>query len=133
MVTSKNKISQHISIYEASCRCGCGQCYRVPAILVMYENFRSMLKDIMGYEIFCPIHCINRCKDHNAAVGGSDHSLHLVGSACDLHARKMPIKLLHEIAIDRHKQKKILTGGLGVYDWGVHVDIGAYRFWDERG
>ena len=66
-----------------------------------------------------------RCKTHNANVGGVANSEHLYGRAADLHSSASP---------DRMKQvaEEVMgsTGGIGRYNWGIHVDTGKYSRWN---
>lgn len=66
-----------------------------------------------------------RCEQHNANVGGVANSLHKYGKAADLHstASLARMKMVAEEVLGN-------TGELGMYDWGIHVGIGAYsRFY----
>ena len=60
-----------------------------------------------------------RCETHNANVGGVKNSRHVLGKACDLAAPKgiTPEKMasVAEEVIGN-------TGGIGIYDWGIHID-----------
>lgn len=57
-----------------------------------------------------------RCQIHNAKVNGSGSSLHLTGSAFDLHCRDkerlLPIVVKH-----------ITDGEIGTYNWGIHAGV----------
>ena len=66
-----------------------------------------------------------RCEQHNANVRGATNSEHLYGRAADLHA---PVSL----ATLKQTAEAVLngTGGLGLYDWGIHVDTGKYSRWN---
>ena len=64
-----------------------------------------------------------RCPEHNAAVGGADHSRHMDGDAADIRCPGKTPKELYDIACDVIGN----TGGVGLYDWGVHVDVRGYR------
>ena len=72
-----------------------------------------------------------RCKQHNADVGGVSNSLHLIGRAVDLAPIGGDISAarLQEIAEQVQAEKMPGRGGLGRYDWGVHVDNGKYSRW----
>lgn len=65
-----------------------------------------------------------RCPQHNANVGGVANSEHMYGRAADLHSSKSPEEM-YRIA------EEVLgnTGGLGLYSWGIHVDVGKYSRW----
>jgi uncharacterized protein YcbK (DUF882 family) len=116
------KISEHFDDSEFTCHCGCGQNVIHQELVDMLEAFRARVdKPII-------VHCVNRCSQHNAVVGGVKNSLHREGMACDCHVKKMPIKELHAIALS---SEDILTGGIGIYDWGIHVDVGAKKTWSE--
>ena len=66
-----------------------------------------------------------RCQAHNAEVGGVANSEHLYGRAADLHcssATPAQMKAVAEAVMGD-------TGGIGLYDWGIHVDVGKYSRW----
>ena len=66
-----------------------------------------------------------RCKTHNANVGGVVNSEHLYGRAADLHSSTSPSRM-------KAVAEEVMgtTGGLGLYDWGIHVDTGKYSRWN---
>jgi len=72
-----------------------------------------------------------RCKQHNADVGGIWNSLHLTGQAIDLSpiGKDISAARLQEIAEAVQAEKMPGRGGLGRYDWGVHIDNGKYSRW----
>lgn len=72
-------LSPHFSRHEFRCRCGCGGAIVDPHLVEHLETLRRMkgnkpIRIVSGY----------RCASHNAAVGGSKRSQHLVGRAADL-------------------------------------------------
>lgn len=73
-----------------------------------------------------------RCKQHNADVGGVWNSLHLTGQAIDLApiGGNISVVRLQEIAEQVQAEKLPNRGGLGRYDWGVHIDNGKYSRWN---
>lgn len=119
------KISKHFSLEEIQCHCGCGQALVDKDLLYIAEKLRKYLKKPMI------VHCVNRCTKHNKAVGGVKKSYHVKGMAMDFHCRGMSIRDLKRECILLW-EKKILTGGLGVYDWGIHIDSGPYRTWKSE-
>lgn len=124
--------SVHFSEKELSCRCGCGLNNVTPKLLALAEKVRSLLKEPMI------VHCACRCKKHNADVGGSPTSKHLTGQAMDFHVNGMsPAALYNTIVKAWHDGKLPLLGGIGLYNWGVHIDTmkaqdGHLRRWDYR-
>ena len=70
-----------------------------------------------------------RCKEHNAEVGGVSNSEHLYGRAADLHS-SLPPSSLKQIAEQVTAEMIPGKGGIGLYNWGVHVDTGKYSRWN---
>lgn len=70
-----------------------------------------------------------RCKEHNAEVGGVANSEHLYGRAADLHSKLSPSQL-HSIAVQVTAEMIPGKGGIGLYNWGIHVDVGKYSRWN---
>ena len=66
-----------------------------------------------------------RCQKHNAEVRGVANSEHLYGRAADLHSSASPAKM-------KAVAEEVMgnTGGIGLYDWGIHVDTGKYSRWN---
>lgn len=66
-----------------------------------------------------------RCPKHNADVGGVANSEHLYGRAADLHSSASPARM-------KAVAEEVMgnTGGIGLYDWGIHVDTGKYSRWN---
>lgn len=65
-----------------------------------------------------------RTPGHNASVGGEEFSMHLYGAAVDLLTPKgsTPQKMAgyaREIMPD--------WGGVGIYEWGIHVDVSPIK------
>lgn len=117
------KVSEHFSLSEATCHCGCGQATIDKKLYEILELFRSYIGDKPMIT-----HCINRCQKHNKNVGGVKNSQHVGGHAWDGHVAGLTTKELHELALSAYKNN-ILPGGLGLYDWGIHIDSGKKRKW----
>jgi uncharacterized protein YcbK (DUF882 family) len=65
-----------------------------------------------------------RCNRHNLEVGGKGDSYHCKGMAADITVSGMRPDVLASEA------KRVAgIGGVGVYSWGVHVDVGEKRSW----
>ena len=68
---------------------------------------------------------------YNRHVGGAPHSLHMRGKALDLRPSSPALVPALHRAARRFYDKNPLAGGVGFYDWGVHVDTGGRRSWGE--
>jgi len=118
------KITEHFSHDEIVCHCGCGQGYIDFALFDMLEEFRKLAGNNPMIT-----HCVNRCITHNKKIGGAKRSKHLSGRAWDGHVSNVQISKLHEIAKHAY-ETNLLSGGLGIYDWGIHIDTGSKRTWE---
>lgn len=101
--------------------CKCGKCGGYPVepsekLVRVLDAFREEV----GLAVY--INSGIRCKEHNEAVGGENDSRHLYGDAADIRCPgKMP-SMLYNIAV-----RLLPDGGVGIYDWGVHVDTRGYK------
>ena len=72
-----------------------------------------------------------RCPDHNATIpGAAANSEHTKGRAADLHPRRKTPSQLYAIAEEVMAEMIPGRGGLGLYSWGIHVDVGKYSRWN---
>ena len=123
------KVSAHFSEAEIACRCDCGQDTVNKQLYVILERFRKLLGDVP-----MTTHCVNRCTAHNLKVGGvpktekSNGSRHLYGMAWDGICRTYSNRQLHKLAKKAYKLN-IISGGLGLYRWGIHIDSSKKRMW----
>ena len=99
----------------------CGMLPRHGMNTVLMERL-DKLRSMYGKPIY--VSCGYRCPSHNAEVGGVWNSQHIKGTAADVQCPEgmTPFELA-EIALDSD------ADGVGVYDWGVHVDV---RGWKAR-
>ena len=116
---------------EFRCQCGGKYCNGFPAEPVE-ETVR--LADEIRRRAGVPLNVSSgvRCKQHNADVGGVWNSLHLTGQAIDLApiGGNISVARLQEVAEEVQAEKLPNRGGLGRYDWGVHIDNGKYSRWN---
>lgn len=123
-------VSKYFSREETECHCGCGGNIVNPILLEKLDALRELIGGPLE------ISCAYRCPTHNAEVGGVPNSQHTLGNATDVQTPDFehcntPEQLAwycEQIGFD----------GIGVYDWGCHVDVrdngespNEYR-WDER-
>ncbi len=111
---------------RAEFRCPCGRCGGFPV-----EPDEKLVRtvDAIRAKLGKPI-TINsgvRCQAHNDELPGSaKNSYHLKGMAADLHCNtETPAEM--KAAAEAVMGK---TGGIGLYQWGIHVDVGKYSRWN---
>ena len=113
---------------EFRCQCGGRYCNGFPE-----EPEEKMVRtvDEIRRRLGVPVSIVDaggsgvRCKTHNANVGGVANSEHLFGRAADLHSSASPARM-------KAVAEEVMgnTGGIGLYDWGIHVDTGKYSRWN---
>ena len=118
-----------ISPEDFRCRCGGQYCNGWPA--EPHEKTLDLLEQLG--EIFeKPIqaHSGLRCRSWNRIQGGAGTSKHMYGMAMDFHLEGISPEELYDAA-DRLLGN---SGGLGLYDWGIHLDDRSVPArWDSRG
>lgn len=70
-----------------------------------------------------------RCPTWNSIQGGVVNSNHMTGGAVDLGC---PAGVTPEAMRAAAEAVMGNTGGIGIYNWGIHIDDGVYSRWDER-
>lgn len=118
---------------RAECRCKCGgrYCNGYPA--EMAEETMRMADEIRRRAgVPLSVNSALRCKQWNAHERGVTTSLHQYGQAIDLApiGGNISTTRLQEIAEQVQAEKMPNRGGLGRYDWGVHIDNGKYSRWN---
>lgn len=97
----------------------------------------DLIRDRAGCAIWLTPNGGYRNPEHNRAVGGRPMSEHKWGRAADIQARKLTPRKLHDLILSMYRAGELPDlGGLGIYDWGVHVDIRPHegrrlKRWDE--
>ena len=110
------------------CRCGGRYCNGWPA--QPHPQTIDLLEQI-GEHFHKPIqpHSGLRCQVWNRLQGGSPTSKHMYGMAMDFHLEGVP----HQTVYDYADQLLGNSGGLGIYDWGIHIDDRPVKGrWDNR-
>ena len=101
---------------QGHCGCGPETANNVsPLLLEKLEALRAMI----GGPI--EISCAYRCPAHNARVGGVPNSQHVDGTAADVQTPNYN----HCNTPEQLKWycEQIGFDGIGLYDWGCHVDV----------
>tara|TARA_R100000734_G_C3301845_1_gene92431 strand:- start:544 stop:942 length:399 start_codon:yes stop_codon:yes gene_type:complete len=122
------KLTKNFKLSEFECKGACEDCTNNCSMpLDVYENVIKLagqlqfLRDYTGRAI--TINSAYRSPEHNAKVGGSSTSQHLLGKAADITIdglKPAEVLVLIEDLID---MGLMLQGGLGLYDTFVHYDI----------
>ena len=113
---------------EFRCKCGGKYCNGFPAEPHKATvRFADAIRKRVGKPI--PVNSGLRCRTWNAIQGGVANSNHMTGGAVDLGhpAGVTPVQM--KAAAEEVMGK---TGGIGIYDWGIHIDDGTYSRWDDR-
>ncbi|MFW5981545.1 MAG: YcbK family protein [bacterium] len=119
------QLTRDFSLKEFECKDGSHQVVVHRELVLKLQK----LRDRLGFPII--INSAYRNKTHNKAVGGSDNSQHLKGTAVDisLHNQKLDIETIGTLA------EKIGFTGIGYYDTFIHLDVrksDKIARWDER-
>lgn len=92
--------------------------------LIALANRLQLMRDILQKPI--TITSGFRSPEHNQRIGGAAGSLHLSGMAADIQITDFDlVKFFNMLNVS-------WSGGLGLYDYHVHVDIAQRRRWDKR-
>lgn len=134
-------LSPHFSLDECKCRCkrhkDAPYCNVSPRLLSLAEKVHDLLKCPMIVTSCC------RCREHNAESGGSPNSKHLCSDtqparAMDFRPKDTAPAVAYNAIVKAWRDGRLNElGGIGLYDWGVHIDTfkapdGHLRTWDRR-
>ena len=100
------------------------------------ENIQYLAENlqILRDKVDSPIYLTNayRCKAHNATVGGSKNSQHLLGKAADIKSKALSPTEIANTADSLMKNGSFDAGGIGRYNTFTHLDIrGRKARWDN--
>lgn len=74
-----------------------------------------------------------RTEKHNIRVNGAKHSYHMLCMAADIVKHHESVSLLYIHILELIREKKIINGGVGIYDTFIHYDIrNVSARWDYR-
>jgi len=113
---------------EFRCKCGGKYCNGFPE--EPHEatvRFADAIRKRLGKPI--SVNSGLRCPTWNRIQGGVSNSNHMTGGAVDLGCPAGVSPAQMKAAAEEVMGN---TGGIGIYDWGIHIDDGAYSRWDDR-
>lgn len=111
-------ISDHFTVGECACHCGCGRMILNHTLVDRLEKARRMA----GFPF--DITSWNRCAKHNLDEGGKEDSAHLSGTAVDIlaSAYKLRCRLIFYLALAGFQR-------IGVGKSFVHADVDITKPW----
>ena len=110
------KLSEHFDSTVFACKCGCGGMNNGAGVDPRLVQVLERMRPILGVPL--ELSCGYRCPTHNAEVGGVWNSQHVYGKAADvLKPSGVSLQRLVDAA------ETAGADGIGVYDWGVHIDV----------
>lgn len=101
---------------QGHCNCGVESASHVsPRLLELLDKLRENVGGPLE------VSCMYRCPNHNGAVGGVPNSQHVMGTAADVQTPNF----LHCHTPEQLAWycRQLPFDGIGVYDWGCHVDV----------
>ncbi len=101
---------------QGHCNCGTESANNVSQRLL---ELLDRLRESIGGPL--EVSCMYRCPTHNAAVGGVANSQHVEGTAADVQTPNYPH--CHTPEQLKWYAQQLPFDGIGLYDWGVHVDV----------
>lgn len=107
------KLSANFAVNEFACNDGSDPVFIAPELVEVLQKIRSHF----GKPV--TINSGYRTEAYNKKVGGSAYSQHLYGLASDIAVRGVEPEKVAAYA------EKLLPnkGGIGIYSWGIHVDV----------
>jgi uncharacterized protein YcbK (DUF882 family) len=114
-------MTKNFKLKEFECKCGCDMPLEVYENIIKLASQLQFLRDYTGRPI--TINSAYRCPEHNAKVGGSKTSQHLLGKAADITIQSLKPAEVYALIEQLIDMGHMLQGGLGLYDTFVHYDI----------
>lgn len=109
----KKKLAPNFKVSEFKCKDGSDTVFIAPKLVEVLQK----IHDYYG----TPVNILSgyRTDTYNKKIGGAAYSQHKYGTAADIAVAGVSPQKAYETA------QKIIgdTGGLGIYSWGIHVDV----------
>lgn len=114
-------MTKNFKLKEFECKDGSKMPLEVYENVIKLSNQLQFLREYTGRPI--TINSAYRSPEHNAKVGGSKTSQHLLGKAADITIQSLKPAEVFMIIEELIDMGHMLQGGLGLYDTFVHYDI----------
>lgn len=117
------QLNHYFKRFEFACPCGCAgdtvDAELLQIVTKVREHFDQAVTINSGF----------RCAEHNARVGGSKNSLHLIGKAADIRVKGVNQDLVANYLEGEFPDKY----GIGRYNGRTHIDVRQRKArWDNR-
>jgi len=115
-------LSANFRVREFASKDGDDKVFIAPALVTLLQKIRDKFGSVTITSAY-------RTKSHNAKIGGSSSSQHLLGTSADIQIKGVSLMQIAQYA------ELLLgnAGGVGLYSTFVHVDVRANRSrWDQR-
>lgn len=125
------QLTKNFNLKEFNCKCGCEMPLEVYENVIKLSTQLQRLRDYLGRPI--KINSAYRCPEHNAKIGGSKNSQHMLGKASDIVIDGLTPAEVYVVIEDLIDFGELLQGGLGNYNTFTHYDIRKTKArWDAR-
>jgi uncharacterized protein YcbK (DUF882 family) len=118
-------MTKNFKLKEFKCKDGSKMPIDVYGNVVKLAGQLQILRDYLDRPI--TINSAYRSPKHNAKIGGSKTSQHLLGKAADITVKGLTPQEVFIVIEDLIDRGLMLQGGLGLYDTFVHYDIRKTR------
>lgn len=109
-----NDLTEHFKVKEFACKDGTDTIFISQKLVLLCECLRVRINKPLV------VNSAYRTEAYNKKVGGAEFSQHLYGTAVDL---KTPAGWTPEKMAAIARKNMTDWGGVGIYDWGIHVDV----------
>lgn len=107
------QLSANFKVKEFACKDGSDPIFVAPKLVTVLQKIRNHFGKAVT------INSAYRTPTHNKKVGGETYSQHQYGTAADI-----VVKGVHPKTVAAYVEKLLPnTGGIGIYDTFVHVDV----------
>lgn len=111
-------LTKNFQVKEFACKDGSDTIFIADKLPMILQYIRMRAAQALS------LNSAFRTQEHNAKEGGEEFSMHLYGAAADV---RCPAGLIPEVLANFAREIMPDWGGVGIYSWGIHVDISATK------